>query len=111
MSGLSRGPFVLLVLSLSKFLMEVLKIGSLNINGASDREKRGVLNCTVDPHLDRRGEEPHVGSASVLGWILTEYDLVDTWRVQHPDKRGFTWMKAGPDRVCAARLDRIYVFK
>lgn len=47
-SGLSRGPIVLLALSLSlflisSFLMEVLKIGSLNINGTRDQGKRGLL--------------------------------------------------------------------
>lgn len=59
------------------------------------------FNCTIDPHSDRRSEEPHVGSAGVLVEIVADYDLVDTWRVKHPDKRGFTWVKAGPDRVSA----------
>ena len=31
-----------------------------------------------------------MGSASVLGGILREYDPLDTWRFKHPDKRGFT---------------------
>lgn len=69
------------------------------------------FNCTIDPHSDRRSEEPHVGSAGVLVEIVADYDLVDTWRVKHPDKRGFTWVKAGPDRVSAARLDRLYIFR
>ena len=55
------------------------------------------------------GEVRGQSAGCVLGRILTEYDLVDTWRVQYPDKRGFTWVKAGPDRVCAAKLDRIYI--
>ena len=36
-------------------------------------------------------------------------DLIDAWRVKHPDRKLFTWMKAGPDGVSAARLDRVYI--
>lgn len=48
MSESLQGPIVLLVLSLSlfltsSFLMEVLKIGSFNINGTGDQAKRGML--------------------------------------------------------------------
>ena len=73
-------------------------------------QRGGDFNSTIDPHLDRMDQEPHVGSTSVLSRVLKDYDLVDTWRVKSPDKRGFTWVQAWPDRVSAARLDRIYVF-
>lgn len=70
----------------------------------------GDFNCTFDPHLDRRGEEPHVVSAGVLREIVTNCYLVDTWRIKHPGRRVLTRTKAGPNRVSAARLDRIYIY-
>ncbi len=69
----------------------------------------GDFNCTIEPHLDRRGKEPRVDSAVALREIVTDYDLVATWRVKHPGRTGFTQIKTGPDRVSTARLDRIYI--
>ena len=69
----------------------------------------GDFNCTLDFTMDRVGEEPHPQSARTLASVLSQLDMVDSFRVRHPRARRYTWVRAGTARPTAARLDRIYV--
>ena len=71
----------------------------------------GDFNCTLDFTVDRTSEEPHPQSSQSLHSIITHLDLLDTWRVKHPQTRQYTWVRVGNGRVSAARLDRIYISK
>ncbi|CAH1276930.1 ZCCHC3 [Branchiostoma lanceolatum] len=72
----------------------------------------GDFNCVLDPGLDRRSESsftPGTGTQDVvqLRSLCTDLDVVDAWRVEHPDQIDFTWRsKSNKTR---SRLDRIYV--
>lgn len=69
----------------------------------------GDFNCTTDFIMDRTGEEPHPQSSQSLNSIITQLDLLDTWRVKNPQARQYTWVRVNKNSVCAARLDRIYI--
>lgn len=69
----------------------------------------GDWNCTENFTIDRTSEEPHLQSSSQLSKIIQEIDLLDMWRIKHPQVRQYTWIKMTDNRVSAARLDRIYM--
>lgn len=71
----------------------------------------GDFNCTLDFIMDRIGEEPHLQSSQSLNTTITHLDLLDTWRVKHPQSRQYIWVRVSDNRVSAARLDRIYISK
>lgn len=71
----------------------------------------GDWNCTENFSVDRNTEEPHIQSSSCLSRLVRAADLLDIWRVKHPDVKQYTWIKVNNNRVTAARLDRIYVSK
>ncbi|KAF0042668.1 hypothetical protein F2P81_006200 [Scophthalmus maximus] len=51
----------------------------------------GDFNCTTDFTIDRTSEEPHPQSAQSLNSLITDLDLLDAWRVTHPQSRQDTW--------------------
>ncbi|KAI4883755.1 hypothetical protein NFI96_007667 [Prochilodus magdalenae] len=69
----------------------------------------GDWNCTLDPTVDRTGEEPHPQSAMVLGGVVRQCGLVDMWRDSNQLVRQYTWVRVSGARISAARLDRFYV--
>ena len=69
----------------------------------------GDWNSTEDFTMDRNSEEPHLQSSRALSRIVTQLDIVDAWRLKHPNTRQYTWVKATSGRVSAARLDRFYI--
>uniref|UniRef100_A0A3Q3FCW5 Synaptic vesicle glycoprotein 2C-like n=1 Tax=Labrus bergylta TaxID=56723 RepID=A0A3Q3FCW5_9LABR len=69
----------------------------------------GDFNCTLDFTVDRIGEEPHPHSSQTLNTVISHLDLLDTFRVKHPQSRQYTWVRVNSNRVCAARLDRVYI--
>ncbi len=69
----------------------------------------GDFNCTLDFTMDRTGKEPHPRSSQSLSSVVTQFDLLDTWRVKHPQSRQYTQVRVGNSRVSAARLDRFYI--
>ena len=71
----------------------------------------GDFNCTLDFTVDRTSEEPHPQSSQSLNSVIAHLDLLDTWRVKHPQSRQYTWVRVSNNRVSAARLDRIYISK
>ena len=66
----------------------------------------GVWNCTLDSTLDRTGEDLHPQSAVVLGGVVRQCGMVDTWRESNRLVRQYTWVKVSGTRISAARLDR-----
>lgn len=69
----------------------------------------GDWNCTENFTLDRNGEEPHPSSAKCLQDVISNSNLVDVWRQQHPTVKQYTWVKVSHDHISTARLDRFYV--
>ena len=69
----------------------------------------GDWNCTLKFTMDRMNEEPHPLSSGALSRLVTRLDLVDVWRVKHPDVKQYTWVRVNDNRISAARLDRIYL--
>ena len=45
----------------------------------------GDFNCTLDFTIDRTSEEPHPQSSQSLSGVIAHLDLLDTWRVKHPN--------------------------
>ncbi len=53
----------------------------------------GDLNCFLDPYLDRLSTRlpPGIASVQVLNNLLKCRNLVDTWRIQHPADRDYSY--------------------
>lgn len=71
----------------------------------------GDFNCTLDFTVDRIGEEPHPQSSQALKNAILHLDLLDSFRVKHPQSKQFSWARVCNNQACAARLDRIYISK
>lgn len=69
----------------------------------------GDWNCTLQFTMDRMNIEPHPKSSASLNSMVGHLDLCDTWRLQHPGDRQYTWCRVNDNTVSAARLDRIYI--
>lgn len=69
----------------------------------------GDWNCTLDPSLDRNGEEPNFQSPTVLANIVKISNFTDSWRENNPMVKQYTWVKVNEGRISAARLDRLYL--
>ena len=78
-----------------------------------DASKRTVLvgdwNAILDPNLDRAGR----GASSVarcdnaLSDFLTEFELVDRFRLDHPGREMWTWIGNSPSGQARSYLDRV----
>ena len=44
-----------------------------------------------------------------MSQLITKLDLVDAWRVRHPQARQYTWVRVEDSRVSAVSLDRVYI--
>lgn len=65
----------------------------------------GDFNSTLNPALDRNSSEPHPESARALADIVQRLDLLDTWRLQHPAQRQYSWCRSGSQgRIKSPRL-------
>ena len=71
----------------------------------------GDFNTVPDPVLDRFGCNPHSPWAylwpSSLSLLTSSCDLVDIWRLRHPDERDYTWRC--PNGTQGSRLDMFWV--
>ena len=69
----------------------------------------GDFNMILNLKLDADGGNPGLKSNSinVLNKILSENDLIDIWRVRHPEERRFTWRKKTP--LLQRRLDYFFL--
>ena len=70
----------------------------------------GDYNMVEDFKKDRKGGTPrkyHTYGLKALQELKDLHDLVDIWRIKHPNKRNFTWHSRSKD--IHSRLDRIYI--
>ena len=65
----------------------------------------GDFNCPLDPFLDKKGEImiPRKSVVASIGWLQSELDLVDIWRVKNPLTKSHTWSQKSLNIFC--RLD------
>ena len=65
----------------------------------------GDYNLVLDLDKDKRGglAKTHQNSVKIIHEFSEKLDLVDVWRVLHPDTSGFTWRQHRPRIQC--RLD------
>ena len=65
----------------------------------------GDFNLYFDCHLDALGGSPNVkqDSCHTVKLIMSEFDLIDLWRVQNPTLRKFMWQRSNPKKM--RRLD------
>ena len=58
----------------------------------------GDFNMHLDCHLDALGGSPKLKQESchTVRFIMSEFDLIDLWRVQNPTLRQFTWRRSNP---------------
>lgn len=76
----------------------------------------GDFNCLLDADMDRHNytspSNPDSEDKLKLRDIISKHDLVDIWRLMHPDVRQHTWHKIldhNTGEVKASRLDRFYI--
>ncbi len=69
----------------------------------------GDFNLVFDIDLDKKGGAPvtHFNSRDTLMAYMNTSDMVDIWRLQHPDSRLYTWKRNKPTIFC--RLDMILI--
>ena len=69
----------------------------------------GDFNMYFDFHLDALGGSPKVkqDSCHTVKLIMSEFDLIDLWRVQNPTLRQFTWRRSNPRKM--RRLDYLLI--
>ena len=66
----------------------------------------GDFNLALDVGLDRENTYHNNNRAlEVVEDIMEEYCLKDTWRIQNPEKREFSWRKAKTFPIKASRID------
>ncbi|KAI8478581.1 hypothetical protein Bbelb_436790 [Branchiostoma belcheri] len=71
----------------------------------------GDFNCVLDPALDRyttstASPGSHTQDVLELRSLVSDLELKDTWRVEHPTQLEYTWRS--PSNNTRSRLDRIY---
>ncbi len=69
----------------------------------------GDFNLVLDLDLDKKGGAPvtHFNARDTLKSYMENNDIIDIWRLQHPDARVFTWKRSKPPIFC--RLDMILI--
>ena len=69
----------------------------------------GDFNCVAEPDIDKYGGNHTSGTTGIeeLTQFLNDHNLVDIWRVKHPNDRIYTWNSK--DFSQRSRLDRWYV--
>jgi exonuclease III len=66
----------------------------------------GDFNTVLNEHIDKKNgkQNTHVHIRSKLTEIMTTFNLLDIWRIKHPEKRQFTW-HSNTKPVVFSRLD------
>ena len=66
----------------------------------------GDFNTILDTQLDKIGgiKNTHPNCRKSLLDIITEHNLTDIWRLQHPDKKQYTWHSSKKPHI-SSRLD------
>ena len=70
----------------------------------------GDFNLVLDINMDKSGGlgKTHTKSCKLLKEIMDNLNLVDIWRVQHPDTKQYTWRRRNPNAI-HCRLDMFLV--
>jgi len=70
----------------------------------------GDFNLVLDIKADKTGglEKTHTKSSQFLAQFMESQNLIDIWRIQHPDSRQFTWRRRNPYPI-HCRLDMFLV--
>ena len=70
----------------------------------------GDYNSILDVNIDKKNSniDTHRKSSSKLKSLIENYDLVDVWRLHHPDSRQFTW-HSSTKPIIFCRLDYFLV--
>ena len=65
----------------------------------------GDFNCPLNPIVDKRGGNliPRQSVINSIGYLQSELDLHDIWRIKNPTLRSFTWSQSEP--LIFSRLD------
>ena len=70
----------------------------------------GDWNVVLDLELDKKGGsqiDKYPKYREKLKDLLEDFDLVDCWRLHHPNKRQYTWRQTKPRVFC--RLDMLFI--
>ena len=69
----------------------------------------GDWNAVLDPKIDRagRGASSLGRCESSLSDLLTEFDLVDRFRLDHPGREMWTWIGGSPSGQVRSYLDSV----
>lgn len=82
---------------LSNFSNEIIVVG-------------GDFNCTLQPVLDRTsGLESHLVASRCLNELITQFDLIDTFRHKNPNLSCYSKYTKTKTKLHASRLDRFYL--
>ena len=92
---------------LVKFFDSLLSIlTNENLDSEENIVLGGDLNCPLNPLLDKKGGifiTKRKLVTSCIDNFQGKLDLVDIWRIKHPDMKSFTWSQKSPRIFC--RLD------
>jgi len=59
----------------------------------------GDFHCTLVFSIDRISGEPHPQSSRSLSNVIIHHDLIDAWRIKHPQTRQYTWVRVRKNQV------------
>ena len=90
-----------------KVIVEKLK--TVSADKATSFIWGGDWNCVLNKSFDALGGVPSLKKESVgqIKALMTDFDLIDIWRVRNPTHRKFTWRRSKP--VTLRRLDYFLV--
>ena len=85
-------------------MRKILEFECTNITVAGD------FNLVLDINMDKSGGlgKTHTKSCKLLKEIMDNLNLIDIWRVQHPDTNQYTWRRRNPNAI-HCRLDMFLV--
>ena len=70
----------------------------------------GDFNLVLNTELDKTGGtgRTHTRSSNYVKQIIQNHELLDIWRIQHPDAKQFTWRRRNPYPI-QCRLDMFLI--
>lgn len=92
-----------------KFMSEIIELLMTKCKGIT--LMGGDMNLTINSRLDSSNNKPHRAdkTSSILRGAMSEFGLVDTWRMLNPTKRTYTYYSG---RFSTSnRLDYFFMFK
>ena len=68
----------------------------------------GDWNAILDPEIGRGARRSGRCESSLVG-LMTRHDLVDRFRLDHPEREMWTWLDSSPSAKVGTYLDRVLV--